>query len=273
MTNLRMASPAVAAAADDNFVVHAAWAAGRTAGMRTWIRPAGALVDAGLACDTFNLACRTRFPAAAAPQHIAEARAFFAGGSGLFSWWVGPADEPSHLGRLLEAAGLAHAGGELLMAASLLDLPARAELPTGLEIRRVRDAAQLEQFALAIDAQPEALRFYQLAAPVLLQPQAPQWFYLGCRAGRPVATLELCLGGGVGGLYNITTRAAQRGQGIATALTWQALHDARAAGVKAAVLQAAPAGVGVYRRLGFAAYGDIVEYKPPPQAGALAAPT
>jgi len=43
-----------------------------------------------------------------------------------------------------------------------------------------------------------------------------------------------------------------------------ALEDARAAGLRTAVLQAAPDGVGVYRRLGFAEFGTIREYKPPP---------
>ena len=265
MSNLRMSTTAMAAAADANFVVHSSWAAERTTGMRTWIRPQIALIDSSLACDTFNVACGTRFSAVAAPQHIQQALTFFTGGSGLFSWWVGPADEPSNLGQLLQAAGLARAGDELAMAASLLDLPDRVEPPKGLEIRRVADQAQLEQFALTIDEEPEALRYYRLAAQVLLQPEAPQWFYLACIDDRPVATLELTLAGGVAGLYNIATLEGYRGRGIASAMTWQAMQAARAAGVDAVVLQAAAAGVGVYRRLGFTAFGDIVEYKPAPQ--------
>ena len=39
-------------------------------------------------------------------------------------------------------------------------------------------------------------------------------------------------------------------------------RDAKAAGCDLAVLQAAPAGVGLYRRLGFAPFGVITEYKP-----------
>ena len=122
---------------------------------------------------------------------------------------------------------------------------------------------ELAAFALTITEDAEALRYYQLAASVLLQPAAPQWLYLGCLEGQPVATAELTIAGGVAGLYNITTLPAYRGRGIGSAMTWQPLLDARAAGLGAAVLQAADAGVNVYRRIGFAPFGVITEYKPP----------
>src|SRR6185295_8969003 len=59
-------------------------------------------------------------------------------------------------------------------------------------------------------------------------------------------------------------RDAFRRRGFASAMMAHALEDARAAGLRTAVLQAAPDGVGVYRRLGFAEFGTIREYKPPP---------
>jgi hypothetical protein len=46
-------------------------------------------------------------------------------------------------------------------------------------------------------------------------------------------------------------------------MTLRPLVDARAAGYHTAVLQAAPDGVGVYARLGFAPTGRYTEYKPP----------
>ena len=48
-------------------------------------------------------------------------------------------------------------------------------------------------------------------------------------------------------------------------MTLHALAEARAAGAWTAVLQAAPGGVGVYRRAGFEAFGRVVEYKPGPE--------
>jgi ribosomal protein S18 acetylase RimI-like enzyme len=252
----------VAEAADDNFVVHATWAAQQLPSMRTRVGPELALVDSGLPCDTFNIACRARLAPDRPALAVQMALDFFAAGSNLFSWWVGPADQPANLRHYLEAAGLVYAGGELAMAASLHDLPSDWEVPAGLEIRRVTNPAQLAAFARTITPDPHALRFYQLAAPVLFAPASPHWFYLGYMDGAPVATLEETIGGGLAGLYNITTLATHRGRGIASALTWRALDDARAAGQPCAVLQAAPAGVNVYRRLGFAPFGEIAEFKP-----------
>ena len=99
----------IAAAADANFVAHATWAAQNVAGMRTWLQPMLTLVDSGLACDTFNIACCARLPGSGAEQHIQTALDFFAAGTNLFSWWVGPADRPQWLGELLLDAGLARA--------------------------------------------------------------------------------------------------------------------------------------------------------------------
>jgi ribosomal protein S18 acetylase RimI-like enzyme len=148
------------------------------------------------------------------------------------------------------------------MTAALAGLPVLKELPERLEIRRVADVDQLEAFALTITQDREALRYYQSAAEIVLQAAAPQWFYLGYVDRKPVATAEVTIGGGVAGLYNITTLQNHRGQGIGSFMTWHALQEARMAGVPAAVLQASAAGAGVYRRLGFRSFGEIVEYKP-----------
>ena len=63
-------------------------------------------------------------------------------------------------------------------------------------------------------------------------------------------------------MYNITTRTEWRGRGIATAMTLHVLKEAHRGGACAAVLQAAAAGIGLYQRLGFETFGEIVEYKP-----------
>ena len=64
------------------------------------------------------------------------------------------------------------------------------------------------------------------------------------------------------GVYGLSTREGYRGRGIATALLAGALAEALEAG-GTAVLQAAEAGVGLYRRLGFREFGLTTEYKPP----------
>ena len=106
------------------------------------------------------------------------------------------------------------------------------------------------------------LEFYVRAAPVILHPASPLWLYLGYVDRVPVATAELTVGGGVVGLYGISTLAEHRRRGYGSALTARPLRDAMEAGQQVAILQAAPDGVGVYRRLGFQEFGRIREYKP-----------
>src|SRR5262249_51523314 len=106
------------------------------------------------------------------------------------------------------------------------------------------------------------LRFYEAAAPVLRSAASPLWLYVGYQGDRPVAAAELTVGGGVVGLYGISTLARDRRRGYGSAITLRPLLDARTAGYRAAVLQAAPDVIGVYARLGFVATGRYVEYKP-----------
>jgi ribosomal protein S18 acetylase RimI-like enzyme len=224
------------------------------------------VVDSGLACDTFNCILAARLTPENMDSAIDAALGHFSRVGRPFSWWVGPADRPADLGERLEAAGLAAAEGELAMSAQLDALPAAEETPAELSIERVATPAQLADFA-AVDAanwsppDTNVLRFYALAASVLLSRESPFRFFVGRVAREPVATLELALGGGVGGIYNVATLERFRRRGFASAMMRRALEEARAAGLRAAVLQASPDGVGVYRRHGFEEFGTITEYK------------
>lgn len=252
--------PELADCADANFVVHAAWAATRTPGMQVFERPELVMVDSGVSSDTFNIICRARITPQTVVRAIRNALAYYAVVGRPFSWWLGPGDQPADLGRHLEHAGLQRADSELAMAASLADLPASHSPPPGLEIRRVRNLADLDDFAHVI-ANPDERRFYSLTAPAQLAADCPHWRYVGYLEGTPVASAELTIGGGVVGLYNIATLEPYRRRGIGRAMTLQPLLDARAAGHRIGVLQATDAGARVYRRTGFETFGEIAEYK------------
>jgi ribosomal protein S18 acetylase RimI-like enzyme len=258
---------ALAEAADINLATHFTYAPRVVDGMRVREDTGVVLADSGLPCDTFNTACRARLTTEAADAVIRDAIAWFGDAGRPFSWWLSPGDEPRDLGRRLEAAGLVPTETEVAMrldlGAAALDVP----VPIRFEIRRATIAAELAHFA-AINAanwtppDPHVVTFYELVASVLLDPASPLRFYVGYLEGQPVAASEITLAGGVAGLYNISTLAAARGRGLGTAMTAASLRDALAEGVPTAILQAAPGGVSIYRRLGFTAFGDITEYKP-----------
>jgi len=260
----------VAAAADENLAVHFTWVQRQTAGMRSVLEDDLVRTECGMDCDTFNAVCRARLEPAGAARRIGEAMTWFSGRP--FSWWVGPADGPEDLGRRLEDAGLAAAETELAMAARLSALRAADHAPAGLEIRRVRTPSELSDFARVNAANwtppdQDVVRFYELAAPLLLATGSPIRLYVGYAEGEAVAAAELTVAGGVAGLYGISTLAPHRRRGHGTAMTLRPLLDARAEGLGLAVLQASVAGAGVYRRVGFEEFGGITEYKPEAKRG------
>jgi GNAT superfamily N-acetyltransferase len=257
----------LAAAADENLVVHASWVPLHLRDARVQHDDDLVLVDSGLPCDTFNLACRAWLAPGSALDRIRDALEFFAVTRHPFSWWLGPDHSPPDLPALLQDAGLQPAETELAMALDLADLPAPPERPATLHIRRVQTPRDLGAFAKISAANwspPDAnvLRFYELAEAALLAPDSPQWLYLGVLDTIPVATAELTVGGGLVGVYNVSTVPAFRGRGIGTAMTHTPLAAAKEAGHRTAILQGAPEGVGIYHRLGFTSFGMITEFKP-----------
>ena len=257
----------VAVRADENFVAHATWAVDHTVGMASRVAPHLVIADSGLRCDTFNFICRARLDPGSASDAATAAVTYFQRRGRPFSWWVGPADRPNDLSGTLEAIGLERAETELAMALPLGELPGQLPPIPGLEVRRVAGTAELATFAELSAANwtpPDAdvISFYRLAAGALLRSDSPQWLYVGYLEGEPVATAEATVADGAAGLYNISTRPPYRGRGIGSMMTWRPLHDALARGCDLGVLQAAPEGVSIYRRLGFRPFGDITEYKP-----------
>jgi GNAT superfamily N-acetyltransferase len=257
----------LADAAAANLAVHVSWVHQQTPGMRAAIAPDLVVVDSGLPQDTFNVVCHARLASHRAAARVAEVVAGFSHATRPFAWWLMPGDRPHELPTILSAAGLQPADSELAMAADVAVLRPIGEQPLGLQIERVRRLPQLHDFAAIVaggwtPADPVVRRFYELAAPALLRPEAPLWLYVGYLNGLPVATAQLTVGGGVAGLYNVITVERYRRRGIGTALTTRPLLDARAVGFTTAVLQATAAGARVYQQLGFTAFGEITEYKP-----------
>lgn len=256
-----------AEAADGNLVTHMTWVQARLPGARVELDDALVLSDSGLPCDTFNFVCRARLDAAA-PAAIARAAGHFSAVRRPFSWWVGPADRPAELGRMLLDAGFAAAESEVAMAADLGRIADADTAPEGLRIERATTPARILDFARINAANwdpPDAhvVSFYRLATPLLCRPDAPLRLYVGYLDDVPVATAELTVSEGAVGLYGISTLAAYRRRGFGSALTLKPLLDAREEGHTLAVLQASEDGRRVYARLGFEEWGGYTEYQLP----------
>jgi len=257
---------ALASAATANFVEHATRTVSSHPGADVAVTSDLVVSDSGLEIDTFNIVCAAKLGEGGVGVAVRRVRAQF--GSRAFSWWVAPGDLPANLGVRLEAEGLPPSESCLAMFADVVvgELPPIAE---GVRIRRVRTPDQMASYAAisaANWAPPDRILegLYRSSAPALLETGSPLRFYVAERSGAPVAGVEIVLAAGVAGVYGLSTLRELRRQGIGTSILAGALADSLAPSGGRVVLQAAAEGVGLYRRLGFAEFGSIVEHKPRP---------
>lgn len=135
---------------------------------------------------------------------------------------------------------------------------APAELTSGLEIRRVTDAAGVRDHIVAGAAgfeMPQAWFDAVVTEALLDDPRIA--LYVGYVDGSPVATgLGLRTDATIG-VYNIATVPAARRRGYGATMTMRVIADGRADGGEVAILQASPMGYPIYERLGFRL---VVEY-------------
>jgi GNAT superfamily N-acetyltransferase len=198
---------------------------------------------------------RANIDAAAIPDLIEESRAWYRARRVPWSWYVGPASQPASLGRELERRGFAKVTEPPGMAADL-DTLDRLDPGAAVTITRVSDRRAVDAwfavFAPAFELSKAASSaFRDLIVDGGLGDDAPMRNFLAFEGREPVATGSLVPAAGVGGIYNIATRADRRGRGIGRAITYALMMEAASMGYRAAILWSTAAGMPVYRRLGF----------------------
>src|SRR5262249_18748932 len=136
----------------------------------------------------------------------------------------------------------------------------------GFGVERVTTAEQHEDYIRVVAAlwnppDQELVKFYRMVRSAVLSPKSPIKFYVGYLDSEPISTSELCLAGGVAGLYGVATKESARHKGYGSALTLGPLFDARDAGFTIATLQASEMGQPVYARIGFRVTGRFTEFQ------------
>jgi len=201
----------------------------------------------------FNGVLSTQPPAGDAHQAVRDTLAYFQSQAvPSFTWWLAPHLEPDSWSPHLLSHGFIYNDHTPGMAIDLTALPLPVRQP--VTIQRVEDQRMLAVWAQVFTqgyGLPDSIAPAFLALMEGLGTTFPLHHYLGLLNEQPVATATLFVGGGVVGIYNVATLAPARGRGIGSAMTLTALHDGRALGYRAGVLQSSEMGYPVYQWLGF----------------------
>lgn len=212
-------------------------------------------VATGVPSPLFNPVLRISVDRNEIADAIEEAREWYRTRRLPWSWYFGPASRPASFVRELERRGFAKVNEPPGMAADLANID---DLDPGaiVRIERVADRAMVDQwfdvFAPAFElSRGAAAAFRDLIVAGGQGDDAPMRNYIAFAGSTPVATGSLVPAAGVGGIYNIATRADRRGHGIGRAITYALMREAAGLGYAVAILWSTTAGLPVYRRLGF----------------------
>ncbi|MBD2182471.1 GNAT family N-acetyltransferase [Planktothrix sp. FACHB-1355] len=253
-------------AIESNMCGHISYFARHLPAMAVIDTPEMLLIDSKLRSDTFNFVCRVNFPASEVVDRIDFAIDYFQKRNLPVAWWIGANSQPPNLTKRLEKHGIKQVEEAPGMAMDLSEFNQNYTLPPGLEIRRVKNLEEIEDYANIIAScwnPPDfcVIEFYRQAAAIAFRPEIPVQFYIGYLGNEAIATTELFLDAGVAGIYGVVTLAKYRKRGIGTAMTLAALFDAKKQGYQTATLQASEDGKNIYASLGFRQYCNFYVYQ------------
>jgi GNAT superfamily N-acetyltransferase len=183
-----------------------------------------------------------------------------------FGWSIGQDCQPRNMGIYLEQHGFRKLEEENIGMALDVEHIQEEELPTeGLEIREITDLAGLEVMRkLEIEgfgsSEELAQDYYEMYANAGFGQDMAWRHFSGWWQGEAVASTSLLFHAGVAGIFGVATLPAARRQGIARAMVLHAIHQARDAGYRIAILSPTDMSERIYRRLGFREYTRIRHY-------------
>lgn len=175
--------------------------------------------------------------------------------AGPFEWKLYTHDRPGDLADRLRAAGFIAEEPETLMIARVADLPTAADLPEGVRLHQVTDAAGVDRMmdvhAQAFGTSPGHLR-HQLLARLA---EAPDTLVaaVAMAGDLPVsaARMELHPGTGFAGLWSGGTVPGWRGRGLYRALVAHRTRIAAERGYRYLQVDASDQSRPILQRLGF----------------------
>lgn len=222
----------------------------------------------GIRHDIFNRGMQTNLELATSPVGSEWIIGHFQQHRLPFLWHLGASFRLPNRRSVLEGYGLTHYQTEPVMATDLLKFNEDIPVAPRLAIQPVTTEELLQQWIRVweFSSSKEVIQlWFTFYSGLCFKREGPLHLYLGTLDGKPVATSEVFLGGGVALIGALNTLSHYRQQGIGTAMTLIALQKARRQGYRIGVLTASPMGINMYRRLGFQEYGTFSTYLWHPQ--------
>ncbi|WP_175715133.1 GNAT family N-acetyltransferase [Burkholderia ambifaria] len=232
--------------------------------MQAHEHPDHAVVDSGLATDTFNLVISKNAgqPEAAATASIAQR---FNDAGLPAAWWTCRELADPAFAQVLREHGFVEDETSVGMLAGL-DLLPPVDYPAGFGVRQISAREDVARFGALIGAlfdPPDAYvdAFYRNVAALAIDASEPLKLFVGEIDGAAVSTAAMYLDGDTAHIFDISTSAAVRRRGFASSTTHFVLTHARERlGARRAALQASPDGLSVYLRLGFEPVCEFLVY-------------
>jgi GNAT superfamily N-acetyltransferase len=181
-------------------------------------------------------------------------------------WSVGQDCQPANMALYLERQGFQKLPEENTgMALDITTMQGEEEVVKDLEIREIENLEELKVLRqLEVQgfgsSKEMAQHYYEVYASVGFGRGTAWRHFSGWQQAKAVALTSLLFYAGLAGIYGVTTVPEARRRGIARAMVLHAIHEARQAGYRIAILSPTEMSEGIYRRLGFRAYTQIRHY-------------
>ncbi|MGE4064865.1 MAG: hypothetical protein AB7E79_15990 [Rhodospirillaceae bacterium] len=222
------------------------------------------LVDSGLANAAFNTIGKSALHPRFGSDRVERAIKHFKDKKLPFTWILGPLSGHGAMEPTLKGFGLACPEDEWVMAMSLDTVNIPGTVPQGLDVKRVVNATQVEQFAEVLNAAApdETIKtFFTDTKEAIIAPASPLRLYIGYVGETPVAVMEAFSAHGILNFYQMASVASVRGKGYTAGLMLTALKDAKKAGLRLASIRTPEAGRAAYERFGFKPAARIANYR------------
>jgi ribosomal protein S18 acetylase RimI-like enzyme len=169
-------------------------------------------------------------------------------------WLVFPHDQPTDLGKRLEARGMKGGPGGNWLWMDVRTLGTAPAVSENFHIERVRDDAMLVTWTRLSEVgfgSVELSNFYDAYARHGYGADASSIHYIGYLDDTPVTSGTLLDAGGAASIYDLSTPPSYRGQGFGGALTHALLRETRDRGYTDTWIWSSNMAKNLYRELGF----------------------